>query len=45
MESRRKRCDWGKRRELRGEIMETDEGSGEEEECGGMKWSNTLNLI
>lgn len=24
--------------------METDEGTGEEE-CGGMKWSNTLNLI
>lgn len=43
-EMKKERGDWKKRRVLEGEIMETDEGSGEEE-CGGMKWSNTLNLI
>lgn len=40
---KKERGDW-RRRVLLGEIMETDEGTGEEE-CGGMKWSNTLNLI
>ena len=44
-ERRWKQADWRKSRVLQGEIMETDEGSGEEEECRGMKWSITPDLI